>query len=35
LVNRMKAKDELVNGETSLLMGFGVGYSWAGCIVKW
>jgi 3-oxoacyl-[acyl-carrier-protein] synthase III len=35
LINRMKAKNELVNGETSLLMGFGVGYSWAGCVVKW
>jgi 3-oxoacyl-[acyl-carrier-protein] synthase III len=35
LINRMKAENQLVKGEISLLMGFGVGYSWAGCIIRW
>jgi 3-oxoacyl-[acyl-carrier-protein] synthase-3 len=25
----------LKNGDTVLLMGFGVGYSWGGCLLKW
>ncbi len=34
LIERMRGRGELVAGQTNMLVGFGVGLSWAGCLWK-
>jgi 3-oxoacyl-[acyl-carrier-protein] synthase III len=35
VINRMLQNKQLVTGQKLILMGFGVGYSWAGCVLQW
>jgi 3-oxoacyl-[acyl-carrier-protein] synthase III len=35
VLERMLESDKIKSGMKILLMGFGVGYSWAGCVVEW
>jgi 3-oxoacyl-[acyl-carrier-protein] synthase-3 len=32
LIDRMRRRDELIQGATNVLVGFGVGLSWGGCL---
>jgi 3-oxoacyl-[acyl-carrier-protein] synthase III len=35
VLNRMFQDKKILKGNKTVLMGFGVGYSWAGCVVEW
>lgn len=35
LMSDLKQRGELKSGATLMLLGFGVGYSWGGCMLKW
>jgi 3-oxoacyl-[acyl-carrier-protein] synthase-3 len=35
VLERLQTQGRLVSGQTLALVGFGVGYSWAACVLKW